>query len=131
MLGANTVESEPQVTGLAGVVKAGGSVRLVAASSEDQQIRCPPAPRRFGEESRDVVGVGAALESVQKKKAWRPGGCSEAVYVDKVAIGGVPPLEASAQRRLGTKELSPKKYAREYRREAGVALKSYNQGSEI
>jgi len=31
----------------------------------------------------------------------------------------------------GTRELSPKKYARERRREIGVALKSYNQGSEI
>src|SRR5882672_884809 len=31
----------------------------------------------------------------------------------------------------GTRELSPKKYARECQREIGVALKSYNQGSQI
>jgi hypothetical protein len=51
---------------------------------------------------------------------------------------GLSILDAVAQRLYmkgepirGTKELSPKKYARENRREAGIALKSYTQGSEI
>ena len=68
---------------------------------------------------------------------WRPAWLG-AVFIFLLGTIGLTILDAVAQRLYlkgepirGTKELSPKKYAREYRREAGVALKSYNQGSEI
>lgn len=68
---------------------------------------------------------------------WRPAWLG-AILIFIFGTIGLTILDAVAQRLYlkgepirGTKELSPKKYAREYRREAGVALKSYNQGSEI
>jgi hypothetical protein len=68
---------------------------------------------------------------------WRPAWLG-AILIFIFGTIGLTILDGVAQRLYlkgepirGTKELSPKKYAREYRREAGVALKSYNQGSEI
>ena len=68
---------------------------------------------------------------------WRPAWLG-AVFIFLLGTIGLTILDAVAQRLYlkgepirGTKELSPKKYAREYRREAGIALKSYNQGSEL
>src|SRR5260370_5512793 len=68
---------------------------------------------------------------------WRPAWLG-AILIFIFGTIGLTILDAVAQRLYlkgepirGTKELSPKKYAREYRREAGVALKSYNQGREL
>ena len=68
---------------------------------------------------------------------WRPAWLG-GILIFIFGTIGLTILDAVAQRLYlkgepirGTKELSPKKYAREYRREAGVVLKSYNQGSEI
>lgn len=69
------------------------------------------------------------------RNIWRPAWLG-AVFIFLFGTIGLTILDAVAQRLYlkgepirGTKELSPKKYAREYRREASVALKSYNQGT--
>jgi len=68
---------------------------------------------------------------------WRPAWLG-AFLIFIFGTIGLTILDAVAQRLYlkgepirGTKELSPKKYAREYRREYGIAIKSHNQGSEI
>lgn len=68
---------------------------------------------------------------------WRPAWLG-GILIFLFGTIGLTILDAVAQRLYlkgepirGTRELSPKKYARERRREIGVALKSYNQGSEI
>ena len=68
---------------------------------------------------------------------WRPAWLGGLV-IFLVGTIGLTILDAVAQRLYlkgepirGTRELPPGKYAREYRGEAGVALKSFKQGSEI
>jgi hypothetical protein len=68
---------------------------------------------------------------------WRPAWLG-AIVILIVGTIALTTLDMVAQRLYlkgepirGTRELSPKKYARECRREIGVALKGYNQGSEI
>ena len=68
---------------------------------------------------------------------WRPAWLG-AILIFVIGTIALTILDAVAQRLYlkgepirGTRELPPKKYAREYRKEAGVALRSYNQGSEI
>jgi hypothetical protein len=68
---------------------------------------------------------------------WRPAWLG-AIVIFIIGIVALMTLDMVAQRLYlkgepirGTRELSPKKYARERRREIGVALRSYNQGSEI
>jgi len=68
---------------------------------------------------------------------WRPAWLG-AILIFIVGTIALTSLDMVAQRLYlkgepirGTRELSPKKYAHECRREIGVALKSYNQGSEI
>jgi hypothetical protein len=68
---------------------------------------------------------------------WRPAWLG-AIVIFIIGTIALTTLDMVAQRLYlkgepirGTRELSPKKYARERRREIGVALKSYNQGSEI
>jgi hypothetical protein len=68
---------------------------------------------------------------------WRPAWLG-AIVIFIVGTIALTTLDMVAQRLYlkgepirGTRELAPKKYARECRREIGVALKSYNQGSEI
>lgn len=68
---------------------------------------------------------------------WRPAWLG-AIVIFIVGTIALTTLDMVAQRLYlkgepirGTRELSPKKYAHERRREIGVALKSYNQGSEI
>ena len=68
---------------------------------------------------------------------WRPAWLG-AIVIFIVGTIALTTLDMVAQRLYlkgepirGTRELPPKKYARECRREIGVALKSYNQGSQI
>lgn len=68
---------------------------------------------------------------------WRPAWLG-AILIFIIGTIALTILDAVAQRLYlkgepirGTRELPPKKYAREYRKEVGVALRSYNQGSEI
>jgi hypothetical protein len=68
---------------------------------------------------------------------WRPAWLG-AIVIFIIGTIALTTLDMVAQRLYlkgepirGTRELAPKKYAREYRKAAGVALKSYNQGSEI
>ena len=68
---------------------------------------------------------------------WRPAWLG-AILIFVIGTIALTILDVVAQRLYlkgepirGTKELAPKKYAREYRKEAGVALRSYKQGSEI
>ena len=68
---------------------------------------------------------------------WRPAWLG-AILIFVIGTIALTILDAVAQRLYlkgepirGTRELPPRKYAREYRRQAGVAIKSYNQGSQI
>jgi hypothetical protein len=68
---------------------------------------------------------------------WRPAWLG-ALLIFIIGTIALTILDAVAQRLYlkgepirGTKELLPRKYAREYRREAGVAIKTFKQGSEI
>ena len=68
---------------------------------------------------------------------WRPAWLG-GILIFVIGTVALTILDAVAQRLYlkgepirGTRELPPKKYVREYRKEAGVALRSYDQGSEI
>jgi len=68
---------------------------------------------------------------------WRPAWLG-AILIFLFGTIGLTILDAVAQQLYlkgepirGTRELSPKKYSREYRREAGLTLKTHNQGSQI
>jgi len=68
---------------------------------------------------------------------WRPAWLG-AIVIFIVGTIALTTLDMVAQRLYlkgepirGTRELPPRKYAREYRGEAGVALKTFKQGSEI
>lgn len=81
---------------------------------------------------KDHVYEGQSIPDI-----WRPAWLG-ALLIFIFGTIALTILDAIAQRLYlkgepirGTKELSPKKYAREYRREYGIAIKSHNQGSEI
>lgn len=81
---------------------------------------------------RDHMYEGRSIPDI-----WRPAWLG-AFLIFIIGTIALTILDAVAQRLYlkgepirGTRELPPKKYAREYRREAGVTLKTFNQGSEI
>lgn len=81
---------------------------------------------------RDHMYEGRSIPDI-----WRPAWLG-ALLIFIVGTVALTILDAVAQRLYlkgepirGTRELPPRKYAREYRREAGVTLKTFNQGSEI
>src|SRR5262249_19674147 len=64
----HSIQRKFQIARFTGMVKTRRSVRLVAATAKDQQVRAPAASSRLVEETGHIVRANGPLQTVQEKK---------------------------------------------------------------
>src|SRR5436309_2065560 len=107
MLAADAIQRECQIARVARMVEPRHSVRLIAASAKEHEIRCPPPSLRLSKKTGDVMRANGPFESVEEQKTGRANGRVESMKVDKIPVRRFPPLHSRGKRWTRSKELSP------------------------